>query len=140
MKNQFLKIVICFLFSLLSFAMYANSDLTPIMVSAYLIYEDGSLSDFDVLNDKTKALWNTVIGAGDVEKPSKKIKVVITGNEPIRYIRIKNGKKPVVAKKNVSITNKIEFVILDTGCEPVEVEVAGRKSNYKGVIDFKCGE
>jgi hypothetical protein len=38
-------------------------------VAAYLIYKDGSTSSFDVLNDKSKALWNVIIGGADAEKP-----------------------------------------------------------------------
>jgi hypothetical protein len=38
-------------------------------VSAYLIFDDRTISSFDVLNDKTIALWNTIIGAGMLRNP-----------------------------------------------------------------------
>jgi hypothetical protein len=47
---------------------------TGLNVSAYLIYKDSTSSTFDVLNDKTIALWNTIIGAGDAGKPSERTK------------------------------------------------------------------
>jgi hypothetical protein len=49
-------------------------------ISAYLVYDDGTLSSFDVLNDKTIALWNAVAGGGDVPKPSNNTKVSFVGN------------------------------------------------------------
>ena len=45
---------------------------TGLKVSAYLIFKDSTISTFDVLNDKTIPLWNTIIGAGDALKPSEK--------------------------------------------------------------------
>src|SRR5262245_29964877 len=47
---------------------------SDLIVSAYLIYNDGTLSTFDILNDKTVALWNVVAGGGDALKPSDSTK------------------------------------------------------------------
>jgi hypothetical protein len=62
-------------------------------VSAYLIYKDSTTSAFDVLNDKTIALWNTIIGAGDAERPSERTKLVLTGKLNSLNVTVYNGKK-----------------------------------------------
>ena len=68
---------------------------TGLKVSAYLIYKDSTTSTFDVLNDKTKALWNTIIGAGDAEKPSERTKLILSGKLDSLKVTIYNGKKKV---------------------------------------------
>lgn len=65
-------------------------------VAAYLVYKDGTFSSFDVLNDKTKALWNVIAGGGDTEKASTSTKVEITGRLHGLHLKIINGKKKVV--------------------------------------------
>lgn len=71
---------------------------TGLKVSAFLIYKDSTTSTFDVLNDKTKALWNTIIGAGDAEKPSERTKIVLTGKLDGLKVTIYNGKRKVENK------------------------------------------
>jgi len=78
-----------------------------IAASAYLVYDDGSLSEFDVLHDKTKALWNTIIGAGDAEKPSKKVKLIFHGAYDSISVKVKNGKRLALDKKNLSFNGKL---------------------------------
>ena len=114
---------------------------TGLKVSAYLIYEDGSISSFDVLNDKTKALWNTIIGAGDAEKPSTSTKIALTGQFDSLRIKILNGKKKVLDQSLPNFGGDHEFIIKNTGCEIVKVYVTkNNKSVFENNIDFHCGE
>jgi len=114
---------------------------TGLKVSAYLIYKDSTTSSFDVLNDKTKALWNTIIGAGDAEKPSERTKIKLTGKLDSLKMTIYSGKKKVENQNLPNFSGDYEFVIEDTGCEEVKVIVTKfDKVVYKGTIPFKCGE
>lgn len=114
---------------------------TGLKVSAFLIYKDSTTSTFDILNDKTKALWNTIIGAGDAEKPSERTKIVFTGKLDSLKVTIYNGKRKVENKKLPNFSGDFEFIINDTGCEEVKVIVTKLdKVVYKGTIPFKCGE
>ncbi len=109
-------------------------------VSAYLIFDDGSISTFDVLNDKSVALWNTIIGAGDAMKPSNSIKVNLTGTLDGLKVKIKKGNNLVT---NTTISNNIdtEFIIKNTGCDIVTVNVSkNKKVLYNDTIPFRCGE
>ncbi len=110
-------------------------------VSAYLIYKDNTTSTFDILNDKRIALWNTIIGAGDAEKPSERTKIVLTGKPDSLKLTIYNGKKKVENQKLPNFSGDYEFIINDTGCEEVKVIVTKLdKVVYQGKIPFKCGE
>jgi len=114
---------------------------TGLKVSAFLIYKDSTTSTFDILNIKTKALWNTIIGAGDAEKPSERTKIVLTGKLDSLKVTIYNGKRKVENKKLPNFSGDFEFIINDTGCEEVKVIVTKLdKVVYKGTIPFKCGE
>ena len=110
-------------------------------VSAYLIYDDGSVSSFDALNDKTKALWNVIIGAGDAEKSSTSTKIKLTGQLDGLRIKIINGKKKVVDQNLPNFSGDHEFIIKNTGCEVVKIYVTKKdKLVFKNDIDFHCGE
>ncbi len=112
-----------------------------IAASAYLVYDDGSLSEFDVLHDKTKALWNTIIGAGDAEKPSKKVKLIFLGAYDSISVRVKNGKRLALDKKNLSLNGKLEFIIQNTGCDEVFIDVTKNNTHLvRDTIPFHCGE
>lgn len=114
---------------------------TGLKVSAYLIYKDSTISTFDVLNDKTIALWNTIIGAGDAEKPSDRTKIVLTGKLDNLKVTIYNGKRKVENKQLPNFSGDFEFIINNTGCEEVKVTVTKfEKQVYTGTIPFKCGE
>ena len=112
-----------------------------LFVSAYLIYDDGSLSDFDILNDKTKALWNVIAGGGDAAKPSEKIKLVLHGLYDSINLKVKNGKRLVLNKPNISFNDKLEYIINNTGCEEVYVTITKNKTMLTNdTIPFRCGE
>ena len=114
---------------------------TGLKVSAYLIYDDGSVSSFDALNDKTKALWNVIIGAGDAERPTMSTKIKLTGQLDGLRIKIINGKKKVVDQNLPNFSGNHEFIIKNTGCEIVRVYVTKKeKMVFKNDIDFHCGE
>ncbi len=109
-------------------------------VSAHLIYKDGTLSTFDVLNDKTVILWNTIIGAGDAEKASERTKLSLSGDPDSLHVKITHGHQFVI--DTMVVANKEwQYVINDTGCDAVYVRVS--KSNkviYNDTIPFRCGE
>ena len=114
---------------------------TGLKVSAYLIFKDSTISTFDVLNDKTIALWNTIIGAGDALKPSEKTRVRLTGKLDGLKVTIYNGKRKVINQKLPDFSGDYEFVINDTGCEEVKVVVTKLdKVVYQDKIPFRCGE
>ena len=114
---------------------------TGLKVSAYLIYKDSTTSTFDILNDKTIALWNTIIGAGDAGQPSKRTKIKLTGMLDSLKVTIYNGKRKVENQKLPNFSGDYEFIINDTGCDEVKVIITKLdKIVYKGTIPFKCGE
>lgn len=111
-----------------------------ISVSAYLIYRTGKLSEFDVLNDDV-ALWNTIIGAGSAEDWSEQTKIILKGKAKNIDIRIANGDIVVIEKKNFNLTGMEEFIINDTGCLYVTIQILSEgKEIYRGLIEFECGE
>lgn len=112
-----------------------------VKVSAYLIYDDGTLSDFDVLNNDTVMLWNAVAGGGDVMKPSHSTKFIVTGEIDSLDIKVKRGGTLDVKNEVRKTSNKLEFVIKRTGCALVTINVT--KSNrliLNDTINFHCGE
>ena len=114
---------------------------TALFVSAYLIYDDGSLSDFDVLHDRTKMLWNVIAGGGDAAKPSEKIKLLLDGFYDSLDLKVKNGKKLVLDKHNISANGELEYIINNTGCEEVYVTIVKNKTMLANdTIPFRCGE
>jgi archaellum component FlaG (FlaF/FlaG flagellin family) len=114
---------------------------TTVKVSAYLIYDDGSISSFDILNDKTKALWNTNIGADDVQKPSTSTKVLLTGHLADLSVKVFNGKKKVVDQPLPTRDGEQAFIIKNTGCDIVKVTATKQgKTVFEDSILFECGE
>jgi hypothetical protein len=114
---------------------------TAVSVKAHLVYKDGSMSSFDVLNDKSIALWNTIIGGGDAEKPSEKLAVILTGNLKNLHINITKRDKRVLNKDINIATRSQKFIINDTGCDIVKVEVSkDKKIIFKDEVPFRCGE
>jgi hypothetical protein len=93
------------------------------------------------LNDKSKALWNVIIGAGDAEKPSEKVKLTFQGAYDSINIIVKNGRRLVLNKKHLALNGKLEFVIKNTGCDEVFVTVTKCKTVIlQDTIPFHCGE
>ena len=114
---------------------------TELKVSAYLIFTDSTFSTFDVLNDKTITLWNTIIGEGDALKPSNKTEIKLTGTFDGIKVIVYNGKQKVINQNLSNVTGSWEFVIHDTGCKKVKVVVTKLdKVVYQGTIPFTCGE
>jgi len=114
---------------------------TGLKVSAYLIFKDSTISTFDVLNDKTISLWNTIIGAGDALKPSEKTRIRLTGQLDGLKVTIYNGKRKIINQKLPDFSGDFEFVINDTGCDEVKVVVTKlNKVVYQDKIPFMCGE
>ena len=114
---------------------------TRLKVAGYLVYKDSTISSFDVLNDKTIALWNTIIGGGDAEKPSEKTKIVVTGKLDGLSITIYNDKRKVVHQKLPNFSGDFEFIINETGCYDVKVIVTKlNKVIYQNKIPYRCGE
>jgi len=110
-------------------------------VSAHLIYVDGTLSAFDVLNDKTIALWNIVAGGGDALKPSNKTKINLSGNTDSLNIIIKNGRRLVIDTTIIHFIKNVEYVIENTGCSEVFIKILRNKTPvYNDTIPFHCGE
>jgi hypothetical protein len=119
-----------------------HGSLKPIVnVSAYLIYDDGSLSAFNVINNDSVMLWNAVAGGGDVLKPSHSTKFIVTGEIDSLDIQVKKGDKLAFEKKVRGSGNKVEFVIKGTGCTEVFVIITKNKSLIlNDTIPFHCGE
>src|SRR5689334_23142425 len=92
-------------------------------VSAYLIYNDGTLSSFDVLNDKSVALWNVISGGGDALRPSDDTKIKLNGDIDSLNIKIRNGVKLVIDTNFIHASQNFEFVIHNTGCNEVYVNI-----------------
>ena len=110
-------------------------------VSAHLIFDDSTESSFDVLNDKSIALWNTISGGGDVTKPSNKTKIIILGKLDSINVKIYNGKKLVENENIKQFAGEYEFLIADTGCDEVTVLISKqREVIYNETIPFHCGE
>jgi hypothetical protein len=110
-------------------------------VSAYLIYDDGTLSDFNVLSNKAIALWNVMAGGGDALKPSNSTLISFSGNLDSLNINIKNGNKLVIDTATIGSKRKLEYIIKNTGCFEVYVNVTrNMKTVYNDTIPFHCGE
>ncbi|MES2622315.1 MAG: hypothetical protein V4615_15800, partial [Bacteroidota bacterium] len=111
-------------------------------VSAFLVYDDGSISTFDVLNDKSVVLWNGINASEpDGQKQSNKVKVVLAGQMKGIKLSIKNGDLKFFEKDNLTVFGTKTFIIDDTGCAEVFVTVtADNKTICQGTIPFHCGE
>lgn len=110
-------------------------------ISAHLVYDDGSLSAFDILNDKSIALWNIVAGGGDAAKASESIQISLEGKLHDLNVTVKNGSNLIEHGNFGQYTRAYDFVVLKTGCEKVVITV-NEKNNiiYNDTIQFHCGE
>jgi hypothetical protein len=110
-------------------------------VVAHLIYDDGTVSNFDVLNDKKIALWNTIIGSGDALKPSNRTVVNVIGNIETLNIKIRNGRQLVVDTVLINSSKDLSYIIKNTGCNEVYINISkNNKIIYNDTIPFHCGE
>ena len=110
-------------------------------VKARLVYADGTLSKFDVLNDKSVALWNVIIGGGDAEQHSDKVKLILSGSFDSLSVVVKNGKKVAINEKNVTVSGDKIYQLSNTGCEEVIVDIQRNAVvKYHDTIPFRCGE
>jgi hypothetical protein len=110
-------------------------------VSARLIYNDGTLSAFDVLNDRSKVLWNAVAGEGDVLKPSSSTKITLDGEVDGLNVKIKNGHKLVIDTTVTTPRTQLIYILNNTGCAVINISIKRNKSAiYIDSIPFHCGE
>jgi hypothetical protein len=116
-------------------------------ISAYLVYKDGSVADFDLIDNKVILLMNTPIGEGSSGKPSEKTKIVVTRKGPIdkKVKLVVKWDTLVYCDKPISSipgdASKKEIIIDNTGCAPLTVEIAKGDSVLLGKeIPFQCGE
>jgi len=111
-----------------------------IKIAAYLVYDDSTVSSFDILNDRTITLWNVIAG-GDSSKSSHKTKVILSGRQDSTRITIFNGKNKIIDKLRSKFTGDTELIINNTGCEEVKILVSkNREIQYQKSIHFHCGE
>jgi hypothetical protein len=121
----------------------ANGDSDKqLSVSARLVYKDGTLSDFDVINDKGVVLWNVYVGEEAVgRKPSDKTKIILSGKYEGLNVLITNGAKRAFLNNNLSVDGKYEIVVENTACEAVEIVISQKGTQlFNHVIEFGCGE
>lgn len=112
-----------------------------LQVTAFLIYEDNSISNFDILNNKNLALWNTIIGGGDTLKPSSKTKIILNGKLDGLKLLIYNGKREMIDEDLPDFSGIYEYVLEETGCEEVKIVVSEHDLIvFQDIIPFKCGE
>ena len=110
-------------------------------VSAYLLYDDGTFSGFDVLNDRSKVLWNVIIGEGDAEKASHNTKLSLDGDLDSLRIRVGDKRTLFIDTSVVRLGRRLDFVLKETGCNEVYVRVMrNKKIIYNDTIPFHCGE
>jgi hypothetical protein len=111
-------------------------DHLPFKVNAYLIYKDGSISDFDIINERNTDLWNIIIA----EKPSNRTLVHLTGKLDSLDIKLSSNYK--IATDSIRKSDEdIKYYLRDTGCEEVYIRILKNKEVvYKDTIFFRCGE
>lgn len=110
-------------------------------ITAHLVYGKDSLSSFDVLNDSSLALWNTIIGGGDAGAPSKRVEIRISGEMKAVRLQVKNGNHYVFDELLDHTISQYSIGIDNTGCEPVLVKASrGSTILLEKEIPFHCGE
>lgn len=109
-------------------------------LSAFLVYADGTTSDFDLIDNNQISLWNTIIGEGSAGKPSEKTKIVVEGqNGDINLVVYQ--KKAIVLNKTFSLIGKKEFIINGTGCQPLDIQIFQNANVIlTKTINYECGE
>jgi hypothetical protein len=117
-------------------------------MQAFMIFADKSISNRDLLSGKV-VLWNVIIGEGDANgKPSKSTLVVVsTTNKASSSSHLKlfarNQKNKTIFSSTQIVSTKsqrFEFVIPNTGCEPLDLTAELGTEKKSGKINFECGE
>jgi uncharacterized protein (TIGR02145 family) len=110
-----------------------------VKVSAKLVYADGSLSESDILNDKSVVLWNVNMAEGD-KKASNKTMVSFNGHVTEVEIKIMNNDE-IVDSEKISINGIYNVEVKGTGCGKLTITVLDHgRTIYSGGIEFGCGE
>lgn len=102
-------------------------------VSAFLVYDDGSQDNSDML------AANPPLGV----KPFSRIKIVVSGTPGMFQVQVvENGRPIYTGAHNLTLaTKKSEDVIRITGCESLVVSLSqGGKTVFHKDIDFFCGD
>lgn len=128
-------------------------------VKAMLFYNERGTFSRDILADPPFALWNTTIGEGDAESPSRStlVLVEVTGkpneNEPpparkVEFTATAGGKVLVKRTYDISLGERGKFYapfwIYEAGCEHIKVtaRVLGQTQApaVSKTLPFECGE
>jgi uncharacterized membrane protein len=114
-------------------------------IQANLIFDDGTLSDFNLIDNSNIALWNTIIGEGSAGKPSNKTKFSVTipqKNSNIEIIVVAAGKTIYNSGKiDTSLKEIVKKFEVKTGCDELTISIKQNgKELMKKQISFQCGE
>ena len=122
-------------------AVVATAQKVDLIVSAHLVYNDGSVSRLDVLHNDTLALWNTPAGGGDAEQPSGKVQLNLQGDLSGLGVTVCNGNRKTVYPTFPSGKRAFVTIINNTGCEVITVRITNQQNVvYEKQINFHCGE
>lgn len=109
-------------------------------VSAFLIYNDGTLSEFDILREPEGSLWNVYMSEED-RKPSEKTRIFISGNLSNVFLEIKIDDIVKFSKNGIRLNEEFEVDIEGTGCGVLSIQVKENGNQiYGDEIVFGCGE
>jgi hypothetical protein len=107
-------------------------------VSAYLVYEDATLSSFNLIQNDTISLYDIEHGGGSAEKPSTQAKIILKGKSSNTLVKIMAGTETVVNKR-LTIDSKAEILLSNIGCETITISVGDSPINSEFYsIPFKC--
>lgn len=132
-------------------------------IHSHLYYHaTGKIGPADLLDGKSHALWNTIIGEGEAREPSAAIMVLVdlvgpgfTKCEGRLRLTATDSKKTLLAQTlelslwfNEGSKVILPFLVCGTGCEEVEITATLENLSASKVdigtltktIPFKCGE
>jgi hypothetical protein len=116
-------------------------------ISANLIYEDGTMSDFDIVDNEDINLWNTNIGEGSAVQSSNAIQIIIqAGDFNIDSLSLKVATQDSLILESqlntLPVSNEQRTVKIDnTGCSRLTVSLMSFDSTVlEKQIPFTCGE
>ena len=124
-----------------------STSLHEAKAAAFLIYDDGNYSDFDLINDADVLLWNTVLGEGMAKRPSIKTLLRVQASTSLRGQQVQivvedlASKKTLHNKKHEATAQPIDVVLTGTGCGRLSIKVLYQtEALMSHQIDFRCGE